>query len=786
MYYILNQNLEPIGIFSNDGKAAPFFDDLRNVKIADNQSKIWQDTLEISAPYGYDETYLLTSGNHLLTQASDGDWYCYRVYDWQDDVLGGTHIRKASCYNLAIWDFYHSFVFGKTFTNANSRDVALYITAQTNWHIVDFRKMFVGGSSTHEVPQGNVQAAIDDFITKFDCEVRAYVEVENGRITNKYLEIVDELGKSEGLRYEYRHNILGLSRKSSDIEMYTKLYVFGGQDTNGKTLEIGSVNDGVRYLLDVEANDQYNDGKPFLEGVVENTEITNPTALKQWGAEQLKKLNHPKFEYTVDVDASGLDDITLGDHAVVVDFEMVPELTISARVIEIQESKADAKQNKIVLGEFITIKATTPSDITKLQEMATNAHNEANKKAWRVELLTPDGLDFENETVTKRIIARVFRGDEDVTSLLLRSSFLWEKIDAEGNYDKDWATSKLNSGNYIEITHDDALSTIRCNVDDNIAKLPSVSASEEDLEFMVKLQPSTTFPKVNATVHQYAHYDVPRNNIYWTKVTTDTTLVSAANQLLGESFIIIRTDMTGKVLDFMTVKHGGHGSHYGFEYKNGKAYFLSPMYSYTNGKEVWTCEFPYNANTTIDINHSTVVKHRKNNSRINLDVRNNMVLTSYGMTDRAKFNVYDATAYKSSQKLKSLYSVKASDFGILEGQVYQSSCLDFPYLYVTYGVTHAEGCCMYCIDLRTNTRVYNIDYQFDGDNIKMYQNHAESETINYYYDADDVKWMMQSFNLREKDSANKVRRNEVYRFKEKIRIDENYEEDLDIDDRSDS
>lgn len=783
MYYILDASLNPLGVFSNEGKAAPFYDDLRVSKIADNNSKIWQDTLEISAPYGYDETYLLSSGNHLLTLGSDARWYCYRVYDWQDIVVNGTHVRKASCYNLAIWDFYHSFIFAKKFTNANSRDIALYITAQTNWEILDFRKTFVGGSATYEVPQGNVQAAIDDFITKFDCEVRAYVEVENGKITNKVFEIVDELGKSEGLRFEYRHNVIGLSRKSSDIEMYTKLYVFGGQDKNNKTVHIGTVNDGARFLLDVEANDVYNDGKSFLEGVVENPDITNPTALKQWGQEQLKKLNFPKYEYEVDVDTFGLEDITLGDRAVVVDFEMIPELTIAARVLEIQESKSNKKLNKIILGEFITIKATTPSDIIKLQSMAQKAQNESSKKAWKVELLTPDGLDFENENEKKRVISRVFRGDEDVTSLLKRSSFVWQKIDENGFVNHEWSAQHRNNGKYIEIGIEESLSTIRCSVTDDLSELPELHAAEEDLNFLTRIRLSDTYPQINRGVHQYLHLDNINKNMYWTKVTRNTDLVSSTDQLKAESYVLIRTDFTGNVLDFMTVKWGGHGSHFGFELKGNKAYIISPMTD-TNKKEVWTCEFPYQAGQTITIDSSSVRKIRNMNARINLDSKNGVIVTSIGMSEKNKFSLYKKADYYNNSKINSLYNIVASDFGVEAGQVYQSCCLDFPYLYVTYGQTYAEGCKTYCVDIRTKTLIYQIDFTFDKGNINFYHSHAECEAINYYYDESGEKYMLQGLVLRNKNASIGTRQNEIYSFKEKKRVDEIYEEDLSIDDQS--
>ncbi|MDQ7860623.1 hypothetical protein RCO48_04670 [Peribacillus frigoritolerans] len=55
-----------------NGKGCKFYNDLRSVKIADDQGKIWLDTLQISVPYGYRETEFMAQGYHLLKQANDG------------------------------------------------------------------------------------------------------------------------------------------------------------------------------------------------------------------------------------------------------------------------------------------------------------------------------------------------------------------------------------------------------------------------------------------------------------------------------------------------------------------------------------------------------------------------------------------------------------------------------------------------------------------------------------------------------------------------------------------
>ncbi|WP_262939137.1 hypothetical protein, partial [Cutibacterium acnes] len=65
MYLILDPDLNPCGVLDLGGKGCKFYDDLRSTKIADDQGKIWADTLEISVPTGYRETDFITYGYHL-------------------------------------------------------------------------------------------------------------------------------------------------------------------------------------------------------------------------------------------------------------------------------------------------------------------------------------------------------------------------------------------------------------------------------------------------------------------------------------------------------------------------------------------------------------------------------------------------------------------------------------------------------------------------------------------------------------------------------------------------
>lgn len=48
---------------------------------------------------------------------------------------------------------------------------------------------------------------------------------------------------------------------------------------------------------------------------------------------------------------------------------MSPALTVIARIISVTESEANPSENKVVAGEFVTVKSVKPSDVSALEAL---------------------------------------------------------------------------------------------------------------------------------------------------------------------------------------------------------------------------------------------------------------------------------------------------------------------------------------------------------------------------------------------------------------------------------
>jgi len=760
LYTILDSHLNVCGVLDLNGKGCKFYDDLRSVKIADDQGKIWSDTLQISVPYGYRETEYMTQGYHLLKQADDGFFYCFRITEWEDDAIGSTHVKTVQAINLLAWDLTHKIVQPKTFSAANSQTAFEYILQQSGWEIGN--NDFFGGVKSLEFSAGNnAQYWLDQLTSQFSVEIRAYVQVYNGRIVRKLVDIVEELGESLGYRVEYSYDLLGLTRTGSDQEMYTKLFVYGGTNSKNEVVTIASVNNGREYILDEKANDLYNNGGPYLEGYVVNDQILNPSGLLDWGKAQLEKFNHPKYNYNVDVAYLGYKP-NLGDHFQVVDFSMQPELTIAARVIQLDESEANPTNNKVILGEFIEIVAVTPADIWELRSKASQAYQEAQKaKSYKIEYFTPDGTDFADDT-EKRIIIRVYYGTEEITSQISNDKFVWQKINSDGSHDTAWENSHIGIGNIITVGSEVANSTIRCQVDDGLSD-PIIFATEEDAAYFATLQmdPPDGWDDFTKGVAQYAQVDDVHGDIYWSQGYTGPKNGDAVS-----SYLITRTDLTGAIKDRMWAINGGHGAHFGMEYVDGQMWIWS--YYRDNNNKWHIVKYKYQANKILKWGDNSIVDllSVKEELRTNLDVRNGYVLFVGGKADPTFY------VCKKSDVLnhiyKPVYTAKGSDikyFGT--EQTYQSACLDFPYVYFTSGSSTGEDQrCLYCFDIRSKSLVYRIVYTLDKGTIEEINNHNEPETISYYYDSNGKKWLIQGFAFGNEDVDSNQRTNQLFRIDE--------------------
>lgn len=757
MYYIFDNELEQCGILSLEGKGCKFYNDKRTYAIANESGKEWSDTLEMYVEYGYPQTAMMTEGYHIGKKFDDGYFYVFRIYDVTDELVGNLHVKNVKCVNLCIWDLGKTVVEPITIVDATSQEAFAALLEKSDWRINNCEYSEGIKSITLE-KMNTAQSYLQQFITEYSVEVRSYCKFLHGKIVEKLIDIEVRLGEQTNRRIEYSKNILNITRNMSDDTLYTKLYVYGKEG-----LTIANANNGRPFLVDDAANDKYNGGNKYLEGVVTNEAIGNVNALKVWGQGQLKYYNHPKYKYTVDVGQLGWIP-NIGDSVIIADYEMEPVLLLTSRAIMIEESESDPFSNKVTFGEFVEIKATTPDLIWQLQALASQMAE--NNSTYLIKQFTPDGLDFASTTETKRIIIRVYKNGQNVTAQIDKSAFIWEKINVDGTHDDEWENAYAGRGNVIEVGIETADSVIRCKVDSGVSA-PIRFATEDDAALYA------TFPSEQTDVNSEKNKKVVQsifataNYIYWAQVYTGK--LKPENQL--DSVQLTRTTHTGSFVDSMILLNAGHGSSFGIETVAGVDYVWTGYYNPSTLKNV-IARFPYTADKIMNYGDSSMWTYQpyEKYKRVSYDPISQMVMVSTGSTSK-DFTFYAVPRSEIlSRSWKPKHSIVISDIGFSpEEQVYQSSFLEFPYLYMTSGGANTpDDRNLYCIDMVSQSLVYKVTYTFTS--IKKIGEYAEPEGVCIFSGPNNQRKLLQNFAFgSEYDDNVSPRINQIYEIKETMK-----------------
>ncbi|CUL14377.1 phage tail spike protein [Listeria monocytogenes] len=384
MLLILDENKEIVKSISVDStNGTHYFNDSHTEKVIDFDS-----TYEFSVSTDDESSKYLTGGNYVMLQDLDDDSLLFKIIEVQDirDDNSSKPQKRIFCENVFIFDLNNVIVTDRAFSNSNIGPALTYVLGGSGWIPQDTEN--VGAVANLEF-SGYItaQEALHQICTAFDCEVKFYVKTFQGRIVGYYCKVAKQFGDNEGVRIESGTGIKGITRKVLFTNIKTALIPLGATQADGTQLNISSVNGGLNYIYNDEANEQYNpSGTGYLMTKIVNENITNAAALKQWGTLELRKLSSPSYQYEANIlmleQVYGFEAhrIRKGSFVRIVDLEMSPPITVQARVIELNICYSDMSKSTCVVGDFIDINSATPAIINQLRENAKVSTN-ANKVA---------------------------------------------------------------------------------------------------------------------------------------------------------------------------------------------------------------------------------------------------------------------------------------------------------------------------------------------------------------------------------------------------------------------
>ncbi|MFT9469683.1 hypothetical protein [Leuconostoc pseudomesenteroides] len=417
MYTVLNNDFQVKGSLTlNNGRGSTaFFADTITQQIATDDSNN-PDTLLSNSFNDYDKQGNTKQWNHTLTLSIEATtlgtsittsdyimyfdevakkYYMMKVIDTATDRNSG--FITVDCINTAIYELGKQLVVEeKTFQNANLSQVVESVYKDAPFSVVIQDDLTISINYTISA-NTSLQAVVQDLQTKYNVDVDSWITLDNnGQIGERVL-YFGHLGSDNGelIRYGGGKGFENINAQELSDIIYTKVYITGvTSDTDTTKGHIGSVNNGLEYIVDDDANQRmYTVGASqqqpvYLEGQLTNNILSEPMALLDWGKEQLALFNHPRFNYTV----TPLHDevVGIGDSITVQDFHIQPMILVTSKVIQKSTSFASPETNTFVLGEFSSIFSDRTSknnmvievikkDVTVVQEAADYAKAQADE-----------------------------------------------------------------------------------------------------------------------------------------------------------------------------------------------------------------------------------------------------------------------------------------------------------------------------------------------------------------------------------------------------------------------
>lgn len=136
------------------------------------------------------------------------------------------------------------------------------------------------------------------------------------------------------------------------------------------------------------------------------------------------------------------------------------KLDINSVVQEINDSSAIIKSSHI---EFDETGQTLEVAFNKVSE---SVQEIADKKMYRVEITSSNGVLFKNSNIDTILTAHVYSWDEEITDLLPEEAFIWERTSKNPSADEYWNAENGKGKKQVYITRDDVdqLATFTCKI----------------------------------------------------------------------------------------------------------------------------------------------------------------------------------------------------------------------------------------------------------------------------------------------------------------------------------
>lgn len=233
------------------------------------------------------------------------------------------------------------------------------------------------GSNSQDFYHMSARAAVNAVAETWGGEVKTEISVGSGGVSRRRVSVVSRLGSNNYKRFEYKKDLVGITRHVETDDVVTALYGYGsgaaatddsGEETGGfsRKTTFGDINGGKNYVEDMAALVLW--GRPdgtllpgglaHVFGTVEFDDCEVPAELLALTKSKLPERTVPTVTYEATVQAlleAGFkyEGFALGDDVQIIDWAFAPALELQGRILRIEWNYRDPTQTVITLGNIV-------------------------------------------------------------------------------------------------------------------------------------------------------------------------------------------------------------------------------------------------------------------------------------------------------------------------------------------------------------------------------------------------------------------------------------------------
>lgn len=303
--------------------------------------------------------------DRILYLDGKGLWHEYIVQSIETQRDEGKPVTTAYCVN-SIAELGSVYILDKRGRKTTAPERVKVALEGTRWNVGDVDNGTIRHYTDLNFYHQSVLKSLQDITKAYGLEIETSITVENGKITARTVNLLEQRGNHNAeRRFEYGCDLKSVKRTLMAEQVITRLYAWGkgeektdddGNATGGYSRRIGikEVNNRKPYLDNIEAQQYWG----VLEGDAVFEDCDDRNELLKLAKARLAQVSKPQVSYEADVvnlgragfDASG---VGVGDAVQIVDTTFTPPIRVEGRVLKIEEDLLDSVDaTRITLGNI--------------------------------------------------------------------------------------------------------------------------------------------------------------------------------------------------------------------------------------------------------------------------------------------------------------------------------------------------------------------------------------------------------------------------------------------------